>query len=174
MPIIPFKDHKPVVSDSAFIAPDAWLTGKVEIGSNVSIFFGSVLRGDLQAIKVGDGSNIQEHSMLHTSHGMSDCIVGKNVTVGHRAILHGCEVEDNCIIGMGSVILDNAKIGNNCIIGAHSLISKGTVIPPNSLAFGSPAKVIRPLTEDEIESIKHSYQSYIKVGQEYKKQLNEK
>ncbi|MBN8550726.1 MAG: gamma carbonic anhydrase family protein, partial [Deltaproteobacteria bacterium] len=104
MPILPFKSHHPKLGEGTFLAPDAWVIGQVSIGKNVSIFFSSVLRGDIQKISVGPGTNIQEHSLLHTSSGLGDCTVGENVTVGHRAILHGCTVGNNCIIGMGSTI----------------------------------------------------------------------
>ncbi|RIL10454.1 MAG: gamma carbonic anhydrase family protein, partial [Proteobacteria bacterium] len=106
MPVIAYQENKPQIGPECFIAPDAWVIGKAEIGDHVSIFFGAVIRGDIQAIKIGSGSNLQEHVMLHTSHGLQDCIVGEDVTVGHRAIIHGCTVRSSCIIGMGSVILD--------------------------------------------------------------------
>ncbi len=168
MAIIPYLEHQPEISEDAFIAPNAWLTGKVIIGSKASVFFGVVARGDIQYIKIGAESNIQDNAVLHTSRGLKDLIIGKRVTVGHGAILHGCQISDSCIIGMGSTILDNAVIGSNCIIGANSLITMNTVIPEGSLAVGSPAKVVRKLTEKEITEIQASADSYLKVSANYK------
>jgi carbonic anhydrase/acetyltransferase-like protein (isoleucine patch superfamily) len=164
MAIIPYQGKKPSVKESNFIAPDSWIIGDVTLGENVSIFFGSVLRGDIQAISVGDNTNIQEHSLLHTSHGRTPCIVGKNVTVGHRAILHGCSIGDNCIIGMGSTILDEAVIPNNCIVGANSLVTEGKTFPEKSLILGSPAKAVRTLTENDLEQIQQSVKFYLETG----------
>ena len=172
MPVIPFKDISPNVSESAFVAPDAWVTGDVVLGAEVTVLFGVAIRGDIQKISVGDRTNIQDHAMLHTSHDLPECVVGKNVTVGHHAIVHGCTIKDNCIIGMGSTILDGAVIEENCIIGANSLIPMNKTIPAGSMAFGSPIKVVRSLTPDEIESIKISADDYVMVGQQYKKQFN--
>lgn len=169
MAIIPFKDKSPNVGKELFLAPDAWLIGDVTIGDSVSIFFGVVLRGDINPIKVGSGSNIQEHATLHTSWGLGPCVVGSHVTVGHGAILHGCTVEDHCIIGMGSTILDNAVIGTNSLVGANALVTMNTVIPPRSLVVGSPAKVVRQLTDKELDEIRRSAKSYQEKGAWYQK-----
>lgn len=167
MPIIPFKDKKPKVTDSLFLAPDAWITGDVTVGENCTILFGAVLRGDIQPIRIGSGSNIQDHAMLHSSNGLQDCIVGEHVTVGHHAILHGCTVSSHCIIGMGSTILDGAVIGEYSIVGANSLVSMNKKFPPRSLILGSPAKVVRELTEADIELIKDSARHYVETGRTY-------
>ena len=167
MPSIPFKDIEPVLGKGVWIAPTGWVIGKCEIGEDVSVFFGAVLRGDINRIIVGRGSNIQDNAILHTSHGLGDCVVGRDVTVGHCAILHGCTVNDRCIIGMGSTILDQAVIEEGCIIGANSLVSMKTVIPANSLAFGTPAKVIRELTEKERKELDASARSYRETAQVY-------
>lgn len=156
-----------------FFAPDAWIIGKSEISEDVSIFFGAVLRGDINKVIVGSGTNIQEHCVLHTSIGLGDIIVGKDVTVGHGAILHGCSVRDSCIIGMGSVILDDAEIGEDSIVGAHSLVSMGKKFPPRSLIFGSPVKVVRELSDKEIKSIKDSAARYREKGEWYRKNLEQ-
>ena len=126
MAVISFADKTPQIAAPHFIAPDAWVIGDVTIAGLVSIFFHAVLRGDIEPISVGEGSNIQEHAMLHTSRGLGPCTVGKNVTIGHRAIIHGCTIEDSCIIGMGSVILDGAVIGKNSIVGAQALVESLT------------------------------------------------
>ena len=168
MPVIPFKEKTPVVSASAFVAPDAWVIGDTTIGDDVSIFFNVVLRGDIESIKVGRGSNLQEHVLVHTSHGMSPALIGEDVTVGHRAIIHGCSIGDRCLIGMGATVLDNAEVGAECIIGAHTLIPKGMKIPPRSLVIGTPGKVVRQLTADEIKSLVASARGYQQLGATYR------
>lgn len=168
MPVIPFKEKTPVVSASAFVAPDAWIIGDTSIGDNVSIFFNAVLRGDIQSITVGRGTNLQEHSLVHTSHGMSPALIGEDVTVGHRAIIHGCSIGNRCLIGMGATILDNADVGDECIIGAHTLIPKGMKIPPRSLVVGTPGKVVRELTPEELSSLVASAKGYRELGAIYR------
>jgi carbonic anhydrase/acetyltransferase-like protein (isoleucine patch superfamily) len=167
MPLITFGSNTPSVDSTAFIAPDAWIIGQVVVGARTSVFFNAVLRGDLEPITVGSGSNIQEHCLIHTTHGMDPVTVGDNVTIGHRAIIHGCTIGNGCLIGMGATILDNARIGDNCIIGAHSLVVKGTQIPDRSLVMGTPAKVIRPLTDDELRSNREASESYQRLGAQY-------
>lgn len=169
MPLVPFDGHSPIIGNRVFIAPDAWITGKVEIGDQSSLFFGSVIRGDIQRIVIGTKTNVQEHTVIHTSKGLKDCIIGNRVTIGHRSILHGCTIANNCIIGMGSIILDGASIDEESIIGAHSLITMDSAFPPRSLIFGSPAKAVRPLTIDEINSIHTTSESYLKVASQYRK-----
>jgi len=171
MPIHPVKNHTPQIDQSVFIAPDCWILGQVTIEENVSCFFGAVLRGDINPIKVGKGSNIQEHAVLHTSKGLGPCVVEEDVTVGHRAILHGCHIKSRSIIGMGSTILDNAVIGEDCIVGAQALVPMNFNAPAKSLILGVPAKVIRQLTDQEIESIKDSAARYRIAGQYYKELL---
>jgi carbonic anhydrase/acetyltransferase-like protein (isoleucine patch superfamily) len=167
MPVISFKEKTPTVGASAFIAPDAWVIGDVTVGENVSLFFNVVLRGDIEKIVVGRGSNLQEHVLVHTSHGMNPAVIGEDVTIGHRAIIHGCEVQNRCLIGMGATILDNAVIGEGSIVGAHTLVTKGTIIPPGSLVMGTPGKVIRPLTPEENKSLLASAQGYQELGATY-------
>lgn len=168
MPVIPFKDNSPTVSPIAFIAPDAWVIGDVTIGDSVSIFFNAVLRGDIESISVGRGTNIQEHSMVHTSHGMAPAVIGEDVTIGHRAIIHGCRIGDRTLIGMGATVLDNAEVGEECIIGAHTLIPKGMKIPARSLVIGTPGKIARALTVEEVASLTESALGYQKLGAEYR------
>lgn len=167
MAVVPYLEHSPEISDDAFIAPDSWITGKVIIGSRSSVFFGAVIRGDIQFVRIGNESNIQDNSVIHTSRGLQDCVIGNRVTVGHAAILHGCTIHDFCIIGMGTTILDGAEIGENCIIGANSLITMNTKIPAGHLALGSPAKAVRKLTDSELQEIQASADSYIKVASNY-------
>lgn len=171
MPVVPFETHVPVVAESAFVAPDAWLIGKVDVEENVSIFFNAVLRGDIERIKISSGTNLQEHVLVHTSHGMSDAIIGRNVTVGHRAILHGCVIGDSCLIGMGATILDNVEIGEFSVIGAHTLIPKGLKIPPRSLVIGTPGKVVRSVTTEEEQELVLSATRYQELGRYYRMNL---
>ena len=137
-------------SGDNWVAPNANVIGDVTLEKNTSIWFNATLRGDIENIYVGEGSNVQDGSVLHTDPGYP-LKIGKNVTVGHLAMLHGCTIEDNSLIGIGAVILNNAKIGKNCVIGAKSLITENKEIPDNSLVVGSPGRVIRKLTEDEIK-----------------------
>jgi carbonic anhydrase/acetyltransferase-like protein (isoleucine patch superfamily) len=171
MPVTPFGSHVPVISPKAFVAPDAWIIGKVEIEEKVSIFFNAVLRGDIEKIRVGAGTNLQEHVLVHTSHGMSDALIGRNVTVGHRAIIHGCIIGDSCLIGMGATILDNAEIGELSIVGAHTLIPKGMKIPPRSLVIGTPGKIVRSVTPDEERELVLSATRYQELGRYYRTHL---
>lgn len=171
MAVIPYSGKSPTIGTECFIAPDAWVIGNTTIGDQVSIFFGAVLRGDIQAIRVGSGSNIQEHAMLHSSHGLPDCIVGEETTIGHRAIIHGCTIGNRCIIGMGSVILDGAEVADECIVGAQALVPMHFKAPLRSLLLGVPAKVVRTLSDEEIISLKRSALDYQKVGAEYRRTI---
>ena len=135
-----------------WIAPTAIVTGDVVLKNDVNIWYGAVLRGDIETISIDEGTNIQDNSVLHTD---KDCklIIGKRITVGHSVILHGCSIEDDSLIGMGATILNGAHIGKNSIIGANSLITEGKKIPERSLVMGSPGKVIREVTDEEIKAI---------------------
>ncbi|MCA0422551.1 MAG: gamma carbonic anhydrase family protein [Proteobacteria bacterium] len=143
-----------------WIAPDAQVIGKVRLRKDAGIWFGAVLRGDNEWIEIGEGSNVQEHSMLHTDMGFP-LTVGKNCTIGHRAILHGCTVGDNTLIGMGAIVLNGAKIGNNCLVGAGALVTEGKSFPDNSLIVGVPAKAIRMLDETAIAGLTASARNYV-------------
>jgi len=167
MPVIPFNDKHPKIGSNVFIAPDAWVIGDVEIGDNVSIFFGSVLRGDILPIRVGNGTNIQEHSMLHTSHDLTPCLVGSDVTVGHRVILHGCAVEDGALIGMGATVLDGAKIGRQGVVAAQSLVPMNMQVPELTLVAGIPAKVKKEINSELLKANKLGVEHYKEVGLHY-------
>lgn len=165
--IIPYKSATPRIGQNVFVAPNAWITGDTELGDEVSIFFGAVLRGDILPIKVGRRSNLQEHVIVHTSNGRVPTIIGEEVTVGHGAILHGCTVGNRVLVGMGSIILDEAVIGEECVIGAQTLITEHKVIPPRSLVIGSPGRVVRALTDDEVKFLSVSAARYVTVGATY-------
>jgi len=145
--------------DDAFIAPGAMVIGRVTLGAGASVWFNAVLRGDGEPITVGDGSNIQDGAILHTDPG-HPCTVGADVTVGHRAILHGCTVGDGALIGMGAVVLNGAVIGRNCLVGANALVTEGKHIPDGSLVIGQPGKVARALSAEEIAGLAHSAENY--------------
>lgn len=153
------KGKRTSIAKDTFIAQSADLIGEVAIGKGSSIWYGAVVRGDMCYIRIGDCTNIQDNATLHVNTNVP-CILGNYVTVGHNAIVHGCEVGNNTLIGIGSIILNNAKIGNNCIIGAGSLITAGTIIPDNSLVIGSPGKIKRVVTEKEKETIKENALRY--------------
>ena len=156
------------IRDSSWVASNAVIIGRVELKKNSNIWFNATLRGDLEPIIIGEGSNIQDGSVIHTDPGCPT-IVGKGVTVGHMVMLHGCEISDDCIIGIGSTILNKAKIGKNCIIGANSLVTENKVIPDRSLVLGSPGKVVRQVTDEEIEHIKENARDYVENIKKYKK-----
>ncbi|MBP2098674.1 gamma carbonic anhydrase family protein [Enterococcus rivorum] len=150
-----------------FIASSADVYGNVHLGKKSSIWFQAVLRGDNDSITIGDGSNIQDGTIIHTDKGMP-VTIGNAVTVGHQCLLHGCTIENGALIGMGTTILNRAVIGENSLIGAGSLVTEGKIIPPNVLAFGRPAKVIRELTEEEIVANQKNAQHYTKLSKEHK------
>ena len=166
--IYKFKKIKPTLDNNSWSAPTASLIGKVTLKKDASVWFGAVLRGDIEPITIGEGSNVQDGSIFHTDPGCP-LVLGKNVTVGHTVMLHGCEVADDTLIGIGSIILNKAKIGKNCIIGANSLIPENKVIPDRSLVLGSPGKIIRQVTDKEIEKIKENAKHYVENYKRYKK-----
>jgi len=164
--IVKFKNFHPKVHKKAWIAPSADVIGNINIGENSSIWFNCVLRADVNAIKIGKCTNIQDLSMIHTDVN-NQTIIGNNVTIAHKVMLHGCTIEDNCLIGMSATILDNAVIGRGSIVGANSLVTSGKIFPPKSLILGSPAKVIRMLdNKDEVKLINHAKQ-YINYKNDY-------
>ena len=174
MPILTLDGISPELPPGGdyWIAPDAYVIGKVSLGRNASVWFGSVLRGDNEPIDVGEDTNIQEHCVLHTDAGVPFKL-GRGCTVGHRAMLHGCIVGDNCLVGIGATILNRASIGENCLIGANTLVTEGKSIPPGSLVMGSPGKVVRALSADEIERIRRAAQHYVKNSRRFRSQLFE-
>lgn len=164
--MIPYKNNTPKINRDAFIAMYAIVAGRVTLEKNVGIWFGAVLRGDVSHIHVGEGTNIQDNATIHVGHDVPT-IIGKHVTVGHNCIIHGCTINDNVIVGMGSTVLDGAVIGRNSIVGANSLVTMNKTFPEGVLIMGSPAKVIRELTEQEIESIETSATEYMKLAKAY-------
>lgn len=155
---------------SNWIAPDAKIIGRVKLARDAGIWFGSVLRGDNEPIIIGRGTNVQELCVMHTDPGFP-LTIGEGCTIGHRAILHGCTIGDNSLIGMGAVILNGARIGKNCLVGANALITEGKDYPDNSLIVGSPAKVVRELDAGAVEGLKASAQHYVANGERFRKSL---
>jgi len=172
--IYDFKDFTPKIGKNTWIAPSADVIGDVEIGEDSSVWFGTVIRGDVHYIKIGNRTSIQDVSMVHITHHKkadrsdgSPTIIGDDVTIGHRVMLHGCTIEDACLIGMSATILDNAVIGKESIVGAGSLVTKGKKFPPRSLIMGSPAKVVRELTDAEVEELYASAKRYVDFKNDY-------
>ncbi|MFW2177185.1 MULTISPECIES: gamma carbonic anhydrase family protein [unclassified Moraxella] len=155
---------------TGWVADSAEVIGDVVLGDNVSVWFGAVIRADNAPVSLGDDTNIQENSVIHTDVGIP-VTIGKGVTVGHLAMLHGCTIGDNSLIGIGAVVLNNAVIGKNCIVGANALVTENMQIPDNSLVIGSPAKVVKTLSEQQIEMLKLSAKSYVAKAQSFKHSL---
>ena len=160
----------PQIAPDAWVAPDANLIGRVVLEAAASVWFGCTLRGDNEEIRVGAGSNVQENCVLHTDMGYP-LVIGADCTIGHKAMLHGCAIGDNSLVGIGAVILNGAKIGKNCLIGANALITEGKVIPDNSLVMGQPGKVVRELDEGQVEALRISAQHYVQNWRRYVRDL---
>jgi carbonic anhydrase/acetyltransferase-like protein (isoleucine patch superfamily) len=158
---------RPDIASTAFVAESADVMGRVAIGEDSSIWYQCVLRGDVHDIRIGRRSNIQDHSVLHTSEGISPCVVGDDVTVGHRVILHGCEIQNRCLIGMGSIIMDQAVLEEGCFLAAGSLVTERKVLRGGYLYAGAPARERRELTDDENAFLLRSAQHYIDVSRKH-------
>lgn len=157
---------KKTLDEKKFVAENATIVGDVQLGKDATVWFQAVLRGDANYICIGDGTNIQDGTIIHVDHD-APTVVAEGVTVGHQCMLHGCRIEKGALIGMSSIVLNHAVIGENSLIGAGSLVTQGTVIPPNVLAFGRPAKVIRSLTQDEIKKNHENSAYYASLGHDY-------
>lgn len=164
-----YKNISPEIPESVFIAPNAIVIGDVVMGEDSSIWFQTVVRGDVNKIRIGARTNIQDGSVLHVTYNKWNLTIGNDVTVGHGSILHSCTIEDSCLIGMGARVLDGAHIGEFSLVAAGSLVREGDKVPRNSLAAGVPAVVKRSLTEEEIDRIKHSAQRYVEYKNVYLK-----
>jgi carbonic anhydrase/acetyltransferase-like protein (isoleucine patch superfamily) len=163
-----FQDKEPKIHESAFIAENAVIIGDVAIGANTSIWYNCVLRGDVNYIRIGDGTNIQDGTIIHVSRGNDfPTIIEHNVTVGHTATIHGCYIETGSLIGIGAIILDGARIGKNSLIAAGSLVTPNTIIPERSFVMGAPAKVRRELNDDEVTDLQKFWQNYVKLSEIY-------
>lgn len=170
MPVFTFEGRAPQLAPGCFVAPNATIIGKVVLSEQASVWFGAVLRGDNEPILIGRGSNIQDLCVLHTDPGFA-LTVGDGCTVGHRAILHGCSIGENSLVGMGATILNGARIGRDCLIGANALVTEGKQIPDGSLVIGSPGKVARPLHPDEIAGLRRSAAHYVANAKRFSTEL---
>lgn len=162
-----YQGIKPTVPKSAFVEDTAVIVGDVVLGEESSVWFNSVVRGDVHYIRIGHRTNVQDLCMLHVTHDTHPLIIGDDVTIGHRVVLHGCTIKDRVLIGMGAIIMDGAVIGEDCVVGAGALVTEGTIVPPKSLILGSPAKVKRPVTKEESEWIRESAENYIRYAKTY-------
>ena len=166
--IYDFEGHTPKLDPNSWVASNSVIIGKVELKKDSNIWFNVTLRGDVEPITVGEGSNVRDGSVVHSDPGCP-VIIGKNVTIDHLVMLHGCVIEDDCLIGIGSTILNKAKIGKNSIIGANALVTENKIKPERSLVLGSPGKIIREVTDEEIKSIKENADHYVANYKKYKK-----
>ena len=165
--ILRFDNQTPSLAEECFVAGNATVVGNVALGRQSSIWFGAVLRGDIESIAIGARSNIQDNSVAHTSRG-KPVVVGRGTTVGHNVILHGCTVGDHCLIGMGAILLDGCEVGDHCIVAAGALVKQNQIIPSGSMAVGSPARVIRKLSEEEISNVRKYADRYVGYCQKYR------
>ena len=163
----PFNNIHPTIHETAFIADNAIIIGDVEIGEDSSVWFGSVVRGDVNFIRIGARTNIQDMTVIHVSSKTHSTILEDEITVGHNVTLHGCHVESGCLIGIGAILLDGVRVGRNSLVGAGSLLTPGTQIPQNSLVVGSPGKVKRTLTDDELAYLDKSWRNYVELKKDY-------
>lgn len=164
--IVPFEGATPQCDPGAWVAPTATLVGQVRLAARSSVWFGAVLRGDGDTIEVGPATNVQDGCVLHADPGFA-VRIGAGVTIGHRAVVHGCTVEDDVLVGMGSVVLNGARVGRESLVAAGAVILEGVEVPPRSLVAGVPAKVRRELTEDEVASIRRSAEAYVALARRY-------
>ena len=162
-----FLGRSPAVDDSNFVAPSADVIGDVKLGSESSVWFNATVRGDVNWIRIGARSNVQDGCVIHVTNATGPTTIGAEVTLGHGAIVHGCEVADRVLEGMGAVVLDGARIGSDVLIGARSLVTKGTVIPERSLVLGSPARVVRSLTDEEVAAVRGYADHYVRYSRIY-------
>lgn len=171
MAIYELGDLVPDVADTAWVADSAQVIGSVTLEERVSVWFGAVLRGDTAHLTIGANSNVQDGAVVHADAGYP-AQVGRNVTIGHQAVIHGCTVGDNSLIGIQAVVLNGAKIGRNCLVGAGALVTEGKEFPDGSMIIGSPAKAVRQLTPEQIERLQHSADHYADNGARYRRDLN--
>jgi carbonic anhydrase/acetyltransferase-like protein (isoleucine patch superfamily) len=167
MPLREFNGKQPRFGQGVFVADDVSVIGDVEIGNDVSLWFGSVLRGDIHFIRVGSRTNIQDNCVLHVTAPTHPCVVGEEVTIGHAAIVHGCTVKRGALIGMGSRVLDGAVVGECALVAAGAVVSEGMVVPARMLVAGVPAKVKRPLTDAELDRLDMSWKHYVELKDRY-------
>ena len=165
--ILPYLDKTPQIHPTVYVSDNVTVIGDVEIGEDSSVWFGSVVRGDVNYIRIGAKTNIQDHTIIHVNSGTHPTILEDEITVGHRVTLHGCYVESGCLVGIASTVLDGARIGRNSLVAAGSLVTPNTQIPPRSLVMGSPARVKRELTDEELARMVENWQHYMELKDQY-------
>jgi carbonic anhydrase/acetyltransferase-like protein (isoleucine patch superfamily) len=170
MAIYQLDDHSPQIDPTAWVADTAQVMGAITLAAHTSVWFGAVLRGDTETIQIGEGSNVQDLAVIHADIGLP-VVVGKHVTVGHQVMLHGCTIGDESLIGIGAVVLNGARIGRHCVVGAGSVVTEGKAFPDGSLIMGTPAKVVRELTPEQIEGLRMSAKHYIQNALRFKNGL---
>ncbi len=174
--IFPHHGKLPSIHETVFIAPSADIIGEVEVGAQSSIWFQTVIRGDVNSIRIGERTNIQDHSMLHVTRPKqkdeggagAPLVIGDDVTIGHRVTLHGCVIGSRVLVGMGAILMDHVVVGDDCIIGAGALLTQGTIVPPGSLVVGAPARVLRALKADELAFLPKSAANYVRDSDDYR------
>ncbi|MCP9439986.1 MAG: gamma carbonic anhydrase family protein [Nitrospira sp.] len=162
-----FQGIVPKIGRSCFLEETAVVIGDVVMGEECSVWFHAVIRGDVHYIRIGDRTNVQDLSLLHVTHDTAPLVIGSDVTIGHHVVLHGCTIKDRVLVGMGAIIMDGAVIGEDSIVGAGALVTERTVIPPKSLVLGAPARVKRPVTDEEVAWIKESASNYVRYARTY-------
>ena len=170
MTIYRLGDLRPELDPQSWVAPDASIIGRVRLARNASVWWNATLRGDKDEILIGEESNIQDGSVLHTDFSLK-LIIGRQVTVGHQVTLHGCTIGDRCLVGIGAIVLNRARIGNDCLIGANTLVPEDKIFPDRSLILGSPGRLIRPLTDEEVARLPGSAERYVRNWQRYRDEL---
>lgn len=168
--ILTHEGRRPALAPDVYVQETAAVIGDVEVGARSSLWFYSVIRGDVERIRIGEETNVQDHCTVHVTKDRWPTIIGNGVTIGHRAVLHGCRTGDYALIGMGAVVLDGAEIGDETLVGAGALVSPGTKLPPRTLVLGSPAKVVRDLRPEEIEFLRESAKNYVGYAESYRRQ----
>lgn len=167
MPVLAYRGLLPTIAQDCFIAPNAYVIGDVHLGPETSIWFGTVVRGDVYYVRIGARTNVQDNTVVHVTTGKNATLIGDDVTIGHGVILHGCTIGDRALVGMGAIVMDRAVIGAGALVAAGSLVSEGTQIPPGTLALGSPARVKRDLTDEERTHLAWSPPHYARLAADY-------
>jgi carbonic anhydrase/acetyltransferase-like protein (isoleucine patch superfamily) len=168
--IRPFKSVLPTIDPTAFVDVSAQVIGDVHVGAESGIWMNVVLRGDINSVRIGQRTNVQDLTLVHVARGPHGAVIGNDVTIGHSAVIHGCTIEDRCLIGMGAILLNGSRVGTGSIVAAGALVPEGMIIPPGSMVMGVPAKVRRPLTPDEDASILRYAEGYVQIRLDYQNQ----
>jgi gamma-carbonic anhydrase len=168
--LVTYRDRVPQVDPSAYVQQSAQVIGDVVIGAHSSVWFNVVIRADVHRVRIGMRSNVQDNATLHVTGGRWPTVLGDEVTVGHAVILHGCQIGDRCLIGMGAIVMDGVQLGADCMVAAGSLVAPGAVVPAGQLVLGSPAKVVRPLRAEELAHLRQSAQNYVDYAASYRAQ----